>query len=96
MDMLIVPGLFCQTSSVRPSRLRLRCSSCQSAIRGAPIPSLSFFGTLKGKCVKRTCFQTRAHARQSIFEYIVCFNNQVRRHSSLGSISPVAFEELMC
>jgi putative transposase len=56
----------------------------------------SFFGTLKGECVERTCFQTRREARQIIFEYMECFYNRVRRHSSLGYVSPVAYEQLMC
>lgn len=56
----------------------------------------SFFGTLKGECVERACFQTREQARQSIFEYLECFYNRVRRHSSLGYDSPVAFEQVMC
>jgi putative transposase len=56
----------------------------------------SFFGTLKGECVERTCFQTRREARQTIFEYGECFYNRVRRHSSLGSVSPVAYGLVMC
>src|SRR5436305_1520069 len=32
----------------------------------------SFFGTLKGECVERSCFQTRREARQTIFEYVEC------------------------
>lgn len=56
----------------------------------------SFFGTLKGECVERTCFQTRSEARQAIFEYVECFYNRVRRHSSLGYVSPVAYELVMC
>jgi len=56
----------------------------------------SFFGTLKGECVERISFQTRGQARQTIFEYIECFYNRVRRHSSLGYINPVAYEQLMC
>ncbi len=42
----------------------------------------SFFGTLKGECVERASFQTRGQARQTIFEYIECFYNRIRRHSS--------------
>jgi putative transposase len=56
----------------------------------------SFFGTLKGECVERACFQTRREARQTIFEYVECFYNRVRRHSSLGYLSPVAYEQSMC
>jgi putative transposase len=53
----------------------------------------SFFGTLKGECVKRTSFQTRGQARQLIFEYVECFYNRIRRHSSLGYVSPVLYEQ---
>ncbi len=53
----------------------------------------SFFGTLKGECVERTSFQTRGQARQTIFEYVECFYNRIRRHSSLGYVSPVAYEQ---
>jgi putative transposase len=55
----------------------------------------SFFGTLKGECVEHTSFQTRGQARQIIFEYVECFYNRVRRHSSLGYVSPVAYEQLV-
>lgn len=54
----------------------------------------SFFGTLKSECVDLACFQTRAEARQTVFEYVECFYNRVRRHSSLEYVSPVAFEQL--
>jgi putative transposase len=55
----------------------------------------SFFGTLKGECVERTSFQTRGQARQTIFEYVECFYNRVRRHSTLGYVSPAAYELLV-
>jgi putative transposase len=55
--------------------------------------SESFFGTLKGECVDLSCFQTRAEARQTVFEYVETFYNRVRRHSSLEYVSPVAFEQ---
>ena len=53
----------------------------------------SFFGTLKGECVERFSFQTRGQARQTIFEYIECFYNRIRRHSSLGYVSPAVYEQ---
>jgi putative transposase len=56
----------------------------------------SFFGTLKSECVELTSFQTRIQARQAVFEFVECFYNRVRRHSSLEYISPVAFEQLHC
>lgn len=55
--------------------------------------SESFFGTLKGECVDLSCFQTRAEARQTVFEYVETFYNRVRRHSSLEYVSPIAFEQ---
>ena len=56
----------------------------------------SFFGRLSGECVECTCFQTRSEARQAIFEYVECFYNRLRRHSSLGYVSPVAYEQVRC
>ena len=53
----------------------------------------SFFSTLKGECVNRQQFQTRQEARLVIFEYIECFYNRVRRHSTLKYLSPVAYEQ---
>jgi putative transposase len=55
----------------------------------------SFFSTLKGECVERSSFSTRQEARQAIFEYIECFYNRVRRHSTLKYLSPVAYEQQM-
>jgi putative transposase len=55
----------------------------------------SFFSTLKGECVERSPFQTRQEARQTIFEYIECFYNRVRRHSTLNYMSPVTYEQQM-
>jgi len=52
----------------------------------------SFFGTLKTELVNRTRYRTREEARSSIFEWIECWYNRRRRHSSLGYASPEAFE----
>ena len=38
-------------------------------------------------------FKTRAEAQIGIFEYIEVFYNRIRRHSTLGNISPQAFEQ---
>jgi hypothetical protein len=56
----------------------------------------AFFGTLKTECVEAMSFQSRVQARQALFEYTVCSSNRVRRHSTLGSKSPVLYEQLMC
>jgi putative transposase len=53
----------------------------------------TFFGTLKNELVYRTHFKTRAEAQVAIFEYIEVFYNRKRIHSSLGYLTPVAYEE---
>lgn len=52
-----------------------------------------FFSTLKGECVQRHTFHSRQEARSVIFEYIECFYNRVRRHSTLSYLSPLAYEQ---
>lgn len=52
----------------------------------------SFFGTLKSELVHRSRYRTRAEARAGVFEWIECWYNRRRRHSSLGYLSPEAFE----
>lgn len=52
----------------------------------------SFWSTLKLELVYRRDFQTRAQARQEIFDYIEAFYNRQRMHSALGYLSPVDFE----
>jgi len=52
----------------------------------------SFWGTLKTELVYQIRYVTRNQARQSLFKYIEVFYNRVRLHSSLGYVSPEAFE----
>ena len=51
----------------------------------------SFIGTLKTECATEP-FATCAKARQVIFEHIEVWYNRQRLHSSLGYLSPAAFE----
>lgn len=53
----------------------------------------SFFGTLKAELERRT-FASRAEAHQAIAHYIDGFYNPIRRHSTLGQLSPIDFERL--
>lgn len=51
----------------------------------------SFFSTLKKKLVYDRIYRTRREARQSVFRYIEIFYNRIRKHSSLGNLSPDQF-----
>jgi transposase InsO family protein len=55
----------------------------------------SFFGTFKTEWAYHEQYQTHVQARASVFEYIEVFYNRQRRHSSLGYLSPEAFEAKM-
>jgi transposase InsO family protein len=53
----------------------------------------SFFATLEFELVMKNDWQTRAEARSAIFQYIEGWYNRRRRHSTLGYISPAAYEQ---
>ena len=50
----------------------------------------SWFSTVKSEEGDR--FESYAHAKEALFDYIEVFYNQRRRHSTLGQISPAEFE----
>ena len=53
----------------------------------------SFFGSSKKELIKKRIFKNRELAMREISQYIDSFYNQTRRHSHLGGVSPVAFDE---
>ncbi len=53
----------------------------------------SFFATLTKECTDRMRFQSRQEARSAIFEYLECFYNPIRFHSTLQYVSPLAFDQ---
>ncbi len=55
-------------------------------------PMESFFGRMKCEIESAPMFTTRDQARAELFEYLEVFYNRVRRHSSLGFLSPVEYE----
>ncbi len=57
-------------------------------------PMESFFGSLKNELVHHRLYGTHAEARPDLFFYIEGFYNRRRRHSSLGYLSPEAYEQL--
>jgi transposase InsO family protein len=52
----------------------------------------SFFATIKGELIDHERYTTRALAIASIGDYIDCFYNTRRRHSSIGYLSPIEYE----
>ena len=52
----------------------------------------TFFGTLKKDLIYRNNFKTRIEAMTAVFECIEVFYNRTRIHSSLGYLTPVAYE----
>ena len=50
----------------------------------------SWFSTVKSEEGER--FESYAHAKEALVDYIGVFYNQRRRHSTLGHISPAEFE----
>ena len=52
----------------------------------------SFFSSLKTERTARKTYRTRDQAKADVFDYIECFYNPKRRHSTIGYLSPVEFE----
>ena len=55
----------------------------------------SFWSSLKYELVYHRRFATYTEARAAIFDYVECFYNRARLHSSLGYVSPVQFESTL-
>ncbi|MCR6670728.1 IS3 family transposase [Devosia ginsengisoli] len=53
----------------------------------------SFFSSLKTERTARKVYRTRDDAKADVFDYIERFYNPRRRHSTLGYLSPVEYEE---
>ena len=53
----------------------------------------SFFATLEWELIQASDWHTRAEARRALFHYIECWYNRQRRHSSLGYLSPLEYEQ---
>jgi putative transposase len=52
----------------------------------------SFFSSLKTERIGKKVYRTRAQAKADVFDYVECFYNPTRRHSTLGYLSPIDFE----
>lgn len=70
--------------------IRLSMSRKGNCYDNSPVES--FFDSLKTEEVADRVYRSRAEARIQIIDYIECFYNRQRRHSSLGGLSPIEFE----
>ena len=52
----------------------------------------SFFSPLKRERAASKTYSSRDDARAGVFDYIERFYNTLRRHSTIGHLSPVEFE----
>ena len=53
----------------------------------------SFFSSLKTERTARKMYRTRDQAKADVFDYIERFYNSKRRHSTIGYLSPMEFEQ---
>ena len=53
----------------------------------------SFFGTVKEECVGSTIYSSHDEARGAIFTSLEVYYNRIRRHSTLGYMSPFIYEQ---
>jgi len=53
----------------------------------------SFFASLETELIDRSAWRTHAEARAAVFDWIEVFYDRVRRHSALGYLAPMWFEE---
>ena len=71
----------------------ITCSMSRAGNVWANSAMESFFSSLKTERTAREVYRTRNAARADVFDYIERFYNPRRRHSKLGYLSPMAFED---
>ena len=85
-----------QYTSVQFQRLMadqgITCSMSRSGNCWDNAAMESFFSSLKTERTARKTYRTRDEARADVFDYIECFYNPKRRHSTIGYMSPMDFE----
>jgi putative transposase len=74
------------------SELGINCSMSRAGNCWDNSAVESFFSSLKTERTANKTYRTRNEARADVFDYIERFYNPVRRHSTLGYISPVDYE----
>jgi putative transposase len=74
--------------------LGIQCSMSRSGNCWDNAVVESFFASMKTERTDRRQYATRDEARADVFDYIERFYNPKRRHSTLGYVSPIEFENM--
>ncbi|MBB5234682.1 transposase InsO family protein [Deinococcus budaensis] len=74
------------------ARLRARGSRSRKGDSWDNAVVEGFLSSLKRELFEEVIFESRAAARQAVFEDIEVFSNRQRRHSTLGYLTPLEFE----
>ena len=80
------------TERVRQAGLAPSMGTVGDAYDNAVIES--FWGRLQTELLNRQKWRTRIELSAALFEYLEIFHNRTRRHSSLGMLTPVDYENL--
>jgi transposase InsO family protein len=80
------------TERVRQAGLAPSMGTVGDAYDNAVIES--FWGRLQTELLNRQKWRTRIELSSALFEYLEIFHNRTRRHSSLGMLTPVDYENL--
>ncbi len=70
----------------------IRCSMSRRGNCWDNAVAESFFHSMKTELSEASIYPTREIAKRAIFQYIEVYYNRLRRHSSIGYISPEMFE----
>jgi len=84
----------------RSYRQLLECAGLRQSMSARANPyhnawTESFMGTLKAEMLQDGCFIDDSDARTEIHDYIDCYYNHQRMHSSLGYRAPASFEAVV-
>jgi len=80
------------TERVRQAGLRPSLGTVGDAYDNALVEA--FWGRMQTELLDRQKWHTRVELAGAIFEYLEVFHNRTRRHSSLGMLTPIEYEQL--
>jgi putative transposase len=95
LQRLVEPGQFTSWSFTRraqQSGLLPSMGSVGDCYDNAVIES--FWGRMQVELLNRQRWKTRVELANAMFEYLEIFHNRQRRHSSLGMLTPIEYENL--